>query len=59
MVEENRKEDRKIEKLYTLFTYGYKPKDISEILNIPLNVIDEAYKKWINLKKEMEGRCKR
>jgi len=46
----------KIEKLYTFFVYGYKPKDIAGVLNIPLSIVDEAYKKWINLKKELERR---
>jgi len=45
--------DKKIEKLYSFFIYGYKPKDIAELLNIPLSIVDEAYKRWINLKKKV------
>jgi DNA-directed RNA polymerase specialized sigma24 family protein len=42
------------QKLYTCFLYGYKPKEIAELLNIPLNIVEEAYKNWLKLKKEVE-----
>jgi hypothetical protein len=45
------KEENK--KLYNLFYYGYKPEDIAKILNIPVNLIDNAYKEWLKLKKEL------
>jgi hypothetical protein len=37
-------------KLYALFEKGYKPENLAEILHLPLQYMEQAYRKWLTIK---------
>ena len=41
-------------KLYTLFYYHYKIKDIQKLLDIDIETVEKFYKSWIEERKKLE-----